>query len=90
MNPEMLSEVLETQKQFDLLTSASTIPHEVEQAFRARLRGLSDLVVSPKGATSESQTVQENGIATYGVLKNPDLFLQVIVGGVVHYVPAFL
>lgn len=85
MNPQIDA----LQKEFDLLKAASTIPYEVEQAFRTRLASLVNLSSSAKGATSESQTVQEAGASTYGVLKNPDLYLQITVNGTTYYIPAF-
>lgn len=90
MTPEQIQRLETLERKFKLLEASGTIPQEVDVAFRTRLKGLIALTVSGKGATSESQTVQESGSLTYGVLKNPDEYLQITVGGATKYIPTFL
>lgn len=44
---------------------------------------------SSKVASSESQSINEAGSATWSVLKQPDAFLEVTVGGTLYYIPVF-
>lgn len=78
----------ELKQEFEKLTASSTIPYDVEQAFRTRLDDLS-LKVSSKSSSSENQAVNEGGGASYNVLKNPDGFLELQKDSQVYYIPYF-
>lgn len=79
------------EEELELLKSFTTIPFDVESAFRARLNinDLARIIVSTKSATSENQSVNESGVSSYSVLKAPDAFLQVQVSGSTYYIPIF-
>lgn len=88
---EMEKRILDLEKQMKELHASSSIPLEVDVAFKRRL-GIADLsiiVVSSKGITTENQAVNEAGAASYSVLKAPDLFLQLRVSGTTYYIPVF-
>jgi len=86
VNEDLTREIEELRSWKASLEKSSSIPLNIDQAFRERF---STLVVSSKTATSEDQAVNEGGVATYNVLKSPDKFLKITVDGVVHYIPAF-
>lgn len=90
-NEELQTKVEELERKIKLLEASSTIPKPVEDAFRERLRLeiISSITNSPKSSSSEGQLVNEAGIATYSVLKNPDAYLQVIINGTVYYLSAW-
>lgn len=69
----------------------TTIPHDVEQAFRSRLEigELARLRASTKTAASETQAVSEGGAASYNVAKPPDGFREFVVGGSTLYIPYY-
>jgi hypothetical protein len=73
------------------LENSTTIPFEVEQAFRDRLRisSYSTIESDSKSASSENQAVNEGGSATYSVLKSPDRFVKVVINGQNRYLPAY-
>lgn len=73
------------------LQNGFSIPLGIDQAIRDRFSSLggSTLSTSAKSVTSENQSVNESGSASYDVLKPPDLFLQVTVRGTVYYIPVF-
>lgn len=88
MTPEQqqqLSELIEFKKN---LESSNSIPLAIDQSFRDRFQ-FSVVSTSSKSATSENQAVNEGGVATYSVLKAPDAFLQVVIGGIIYYLPIF-
>ena len=72
------------------LEMSHSIPLNIDQAFRKRfiVSGTS-LSTSGKDVNSENQSVNEAGSATYGVLKPPDVFLVVLIGGITYYIPAY-
>ncbi len=71
------------------LKNATTIPFDVDGAFRDRLSDSLDLMVSTKGANSEDQAVDEGGSATYDVLGDPAGFLEINIAGTVYYLPYY-
>ena len=71
------------------LQRSSSIPLAIDQSFRQRFPAGSTVSTSTKGATSENQAVDEGGAATYSVLKPPDAFLQVSVGGTTYNLPVY-
>ena len=69
MNPEIAQlqkEVAELKMRLDLLTNSSTIPFDIDNAFKERI-GLKD---SPIAVFTKS--VAEGGGASYTVAKTPD------------------
>ncbi len=91
MNEELLKRIDELEKKFKSLEASASIPKSVEDALRERFRLeiISSISTSAKSSVSESQSVDEAGSATYGVLKNPDAFLQVTIGGTIYYLSAW-
>lgn len=88
----------ELQKQLDTLKSSTTIPFDIDKAFRKRfdLDNMIDqreldayIITSSKSATSENQAVDEAGAATYSVLKKPDGFVEIVISGTTYYLPYF-
>jgi len=71
------------------LESAERIPLEIDNAFRARFLTSPVVKTSNKGNDSEDQAVNEGGVATYSVLKEPDDFLEVVVDTVTYYIPVY-
>lgn len=86
---QMQAELTELRAFVQSLKSSTTIPYDVDGAFRTRLGTDSDIVVSAKDVDSEDQSVNEGGSATYNVLKEPDGFLQVTISGSVYYLPYY-
>lgn len=73
------------------LKAASTIPYDVEVAFKSRLKiGDSNLRTSSKTASSESRTVNEAGTASYSVARPMDNFVQYDLNGTTIYIPYYL
>jgi hypothetical protein len=90
MSNEQLQKEIEMLKQeIQNLKSSTTIPYDVDQAFRVRLSDLLALSVSSKGVNTEDVTVNEAGVASYAVMNDPDGFLQVTLNGTVYYLPYF-
>ena len=77
--------------EIEALKNSATIPHDIEQALRARLRisTIPILTNSTKLATSENQAVNEAGASSYNVLKAPDAFLEIVVSGATKYIPIY-
>ncbi len=84
---QLLNKIEELEKKLALLEADSTIPFNVEQAFRGRLRIATSLSASAKAATSESIPVN-TGAGTL-VQLFPDAFVQTTIGGVTYYLPAY-
>lgn len=91
MNEDLQKRIDDLEKKFKAIEASATIPKPVEDAFRERLRLeiISSITNSSKPSSSEGQLVDEAGIATYSVLKNPDAYLQVIINGTVYYLSAW-
>jgi hypothetical protein len=82
---EAVKEVMSVLARFD------KIPLKVQLAFKRAL-GISKIGIitaSTKSASSENQSVNEGGVATYSVLKTPDRFLRVDVDGTTCYIPVY-
>jgi hypothetical protein len=81
----------ELRREVESLRNGASIPHDVEQAFRQRLKigTIPTLSVSAKSATSENTPVDEAGSGSYSVLGIPNGFLEVSVGGAVKYIPIY-
>lgn len=72
------------------LRASSTIPFDVEQAFKTRLRSTfanGGLVASAKGNTTESIPV--NTAAGTNVQLFPDAFLETVVAGTTYYIAVY-
>jgi hypothetical protein len=84
-------EVMELRRELNSLKANTTIPQEIEQAFRARflLDTYASLGPSSKTAASETQAVDEAGMATYSVAMPPNGFREFITGGTVLYIPYY-
>lgn len=71
------------------LQNSSQIPLRVDQSFRSRF--ISNILqLSTKTPASESQTVDEGGVATYDVLTLPDGFKTYNDGGTPIFIPYYL
>lgn len=81
----------ELQEEINKLKYSTTIPFDVEQAFRTRLRldSVTNLATSAKSATSENQSVNEAGSGSYSVLKAPNGFRQFSSGGTTFFIPYY-
>lgn len=76
MSPEDRRKLNEVYDFIQLLKSSSTIPLDVDRAFRKRLNvGESDFDVElqvPTDTSNMQKTVNEGGAATYNVMNMPD------------------
>lgn len=81
--------VMRLEKEDKKLRSSTTIPFDIDQAFRARLKSITGLSVSSKGVNTEDQAVNEAGVAAYDVLGDPDGFLEINIGGTIYYLPYY-
>lgn len=79
MTPEQLLERIQAlEDKLRLLGNTTTIPREIDTAFRDRL-GIDDKTTfsgSTKNPSTETQVVNEGGSASYSVAKPPDGFYQ--------------
>lgn len=83
-------QVASLQNRLDALNSTSSIPWEIDQAFRDRfISSVPTITVSSKGVDTEDITINESGSATKVVMNDPAAFLQTSVNGVVYYIPVF-
>lgn len=93
MTPELKNlqdQITALQEQFNSLNNNATIPFDIGEAIKTRVlleAGIPQ--TSSKGATSENQAVNEGGAGTYSVLKAPDGFVQVTLGGTLYYLPYY-
>jgi len=71
------------------LRASTTIPFEIDSAFRTRFAKSLGLSVSAKGIDTEDRAVNESGSGSYNVLKDPDGFLEVSIGAVIYYIPYY-
>ena len=85
MNEDLTREIEELKNWKASLEKSSSIPLNIDQAFRERF---SSPVVSTKTADSESIAV--NSATTTAVLKEPDAFVKITVNGIVYNLPAYL
>lgn len=86
MTPEQLEEFNEMKEFIKSLKASSSIPFDVDAAFRDRFGSVS---VSTKGAASENQAVDESGSSSYNVLGVPTGFLKVTILGTDYNFPYF-
>lgn len=88
---KLQEEVAELKRIIGQLKSSTTIPFDIDQAFRTRFRigDFTPLSSSAKGATTENQAVSEAGTASYSVLKAPDGFDERTDGATTKYYPYY-
>jgi len=86
---QLKRELEELQRWKKSLESSSSIPLNIDQAFRARFLTAPVIKVSAKGNNSEDRAVDEGGVATYNVLKEADDFLEVTVDNAIYYIPVY-
>lgn len=86
---QLQSQVNQLQQQLDMLRSSASFPYDVQQAIENRIE-IEFFTPSAKTALSETQAVDEGGIATYDVAKPMDGFEQRLVDGVIRYYPYYL
>lgn len=88
---DLQRQINELKAEIEMLKADTTIPFNVEQAFRSRLRiqDLAELASSSKTAASETQAVNEAGVGSYNVAKPPDGFREYVVGGTTLYIPYY-
>ena len=78
------------EEQWNLLSSSTTIPKEIDAAFRARLKDISQTIsVSGTSASAHNQSVNESGSGSYSVLGIPTGYLTVTVSGTPRDIPYF-
>jgi uncharacterized protein YigA (DUF484 family) len=94
---QLQEQINKLQEEINKLKSTTSIPFEVDNAFRDRF-GIADfakIVVSSKSATSENVTAVTSvdflgeSTLTNTVLDNPDIYLQVMLNGTMYYFPAY-
>jgi hypothetical protein len=91
---QLENELAQLKQEFNNLKNSSTIPIEIDQAFRERFDELKLQITNfsgsvPKASTYRDQAVNEAGAASYNVLSSPSLFLVVNIKGTNYYIPAF-
>lgn len=91
MTPDQEQKLNEVYDFIQKLKADSTIPYEVDQAFRKRLgiASFTPLVVSAKGTNSEDVSINESGIASHTVLADPSGFLQITIGSTAYHIPYY-
>jgi hypothetical protein len=92
MTPEEINQKIEELwTEINKLKAASTIPNNVDNAFRERfkLNSFLNLNSSSKTVASVTQTVHESGSASYDVMKVPVGFKQASIGGTTIYIPYY-
>lgn len=94
MNPqELLMRIEQLEAQLNALKAAATIPYDIEQALRTRLKISSFIPIvtqTTKTADSEDATVDTGGgLSTEVVMKDPTGFLQVTIANTAYYIPYF-
>lgn len=88
---ELQKQINELREEIAKLKSSTTIPYDVEQSFRTRLRieNFAELGTSSKTVASETQAVNEAGTDNYDVAKPPVGFREFVSGGSVFYIPYY-
>ena len=93
MNPDIVKlqkQIDGIQEQLDLLKNTTTIPLEVDTAFRDRLEiEQIKTITSTKTAASETQLVNESGTGSYNVAKPMDGFEERVMNGEKRYYPYY-
>lgn len=87
MSPENLQKLNEVYEFMQQLKSSSSIPQDVDGAFRDRLQLGGK--ISSKTVASETQAVNEGGSASYNVPKLHDGYKQETINNTVIYLPYY-
>lgn len=86
---QLEQQIQQLQSVVELMRSSATYPYDMEQALTDRLNPVT-FTPSTKTAASETQAVNEGGVATYNVAKPADGFEERVVDGVIRYFPYYL
>lgn len=87
MDENAIREIIRSEV-LNMLGNSYNIPYDVQKAFENRLT-TGVLVSSGKSVASETQAVNEGGVATYSVPKLNDGFTQMTLGGITIYIPYY-
>lgn len=77
MTPEQEQKLNELYEFMKALMNSTTIPQEVDSAFKDRFTSILGVTVSSKGVNEEDISVNEGGASTHTVLGDPDRYLRV-------------
>lgn len=87
---QLQEQVNKLEEQWDLLTSSTTIPKEIDAAFRARLSDISQTIsLSATDPTAHNQSVDESGSGSYSVLGIPTGYLTININGAPRDIPYY-
>jgi hypothetical protein len=86
---ELNKQIEELNRWKNNLQSSSTIPINIDKAFRGRFGELAGITTSSKSSSSENKAVNEEGSSSYNVLLPPDVFLEITINGTKYYIPAY-
>lgn len=87
---QLQEQVNKLEEQWNSLTSTTTIPKEIDVAFRARLSNIAQTIsISGTSATAHNATVNESGSSTYSVMAIPTGFLTITINGTARDIPYF-
>jgi len=88
---QLQQQIVDLQNELNLMKSAGSYPYDMEQALRDRL-DIDSLKNNPsaKDVSTETQSVDEGGTATYDVAKPMDGFEEKFVNGEIRYYPYYL
>jgi hypothetical protein len=82
-------QVNKLEQEWDKLKNTTTIPKEIDSAFRARFANIAGIALSATSATAHNKTVDESGSSTYDVMNKPTGFLTVVINGTARDIPYF-
>ena len=87
---DILKQINDIKEEYNKLRNSSTIPKDIDSAFRARLSNLAQQIsISGTSATAHNQAVNEAGSGSYSVLSTPTGYLTVNVNGTPRDIPYF-
>lgn len=87
MTPEQIQQIVDA-RILEILGDYSKIPLQVQKALELRLTA-NNITSSAKSVASETQAVNEGGVATYNVPKLIDGFVQTTINGATIYIPYY-
>jgi hypothetical protein len=85
---ELLARIVSLENYINSLKSASSIPLDVDSAFRERFT-VASFTTGQKGADTEDVSIDEAGATVHTVLNDPTGFLTVTIEGVAYNVPYY-
>jgi len=94
-NEQLQQQINDLKAELNKLKSSTTIPYDVDRAFRDRFRDILVLKESVKTASSEDATVVSSvdfGLQTVGtdaVLNSPTGFIETVIAGTNYYIPYY-